>query len=186
MQDKFSKKAKKEGFLARSAYKLIDLNKKYKLIKKDDIVLDLGCSPGSWVQVALKLKAERIIGIDIQEAKFKDKNFEFILEDIYNLDTSKIGKFDVVLSDLAPATTGIKNIDTEKSIELSKKAFEITKQVLKQGGNFLCKVFQGATFNDLLKDIKNNFEFCKCSKPIASKKTSKEIYIVAKGFSTNE
>ena len=180
--DKWSKKARKEGYLARSSYKLLQLNKKYYLIKAGDKVLDLGCSPGSWTQVCLQLGADRVTGVDINEAKVSAKNFDFILQDIYELDITKIGKFDVVLSDLAPSTSGIINLDIEKSIDLSDRAFEIAKNVLKPGGNFLVKVFQGKGFDELLRKIRKSFEFCKSSKPIASKKESKEIYIVCKGF----
>ncbi len=181
-QDKWSRKARKEGFVARSSYKLLQLNKKYKLIKARDKVLDLGCSPGSWSQVCLKLNAGRVTGVDIKEVKVKAENFNFILQDIYELDVNKIGKFDVVLSDLAPNTSGIKSLDVEKSIELSEKALDIAKNVLKLKGNFLVKVFQGKGFEEFLRKVKKHFEFCKSTKPVASKSKSKEIYIVAKGF----
>lgn len=181
-RDKWSKKAKKEGYLARSSYKLLQLNKKYRLIKKGDRVLDLGCSPGSWSQVCLQLGVDRVTGVDIKEAKVKAENFNFILQDIYDLDVEKIGEFDVVLSDLAPSTSGIKDLDVEESIDLSNRAFEIAKNVLKPKGNFLVKVFQGKGFDELLKNIKKSFEFCKSSKPVASKSKSKEIYIVCKDF----
>ena len=181
-KDKYFKKAKKEGFLARSAYKLIELNKKYQLILPGDKVLDIGCSPGGWVQVALLLKARRVIGIDLQEAKVKNKDFKFMMGDVNKIDINKIGSVNVVLSDVAPNVSGIKNIDSEESIDLSNKAFNIAKKVLKRNGNFLCKVFMGKGFDDLIKKVEKKFEFCKTSKPKASRKKSKEIYIVAKGF----
>ena len=181
-KDKFFKKAKKEGYVARSAYKLIQLNKKYNIIKGGDKVLDLGCSPGSWVQVALQLKASRVIGIDLEKVKVKNKVFNFMMDDINKIDIKKIGDVDVVLSDIAPCVSGIKNIDTEESIELSNKAFNITKKVLKKNGNFLCKVFMGKGYDVFLKEVKSKFEFCKSSRPTATRKNSKEIYIIAKGF----
>jgi len=181
-RDKWAKKAQKEGFVARSSYKLLQLNKKYQLIKPGDKILDLGCSPGSWTQVCLQLGASRVTGIDINETKINASNFEFILQDIYDLDVKEMGKFDVVISDLAPSTSGIKELDIEGSIDLSNRAFNIAKNVLRPKGNFLVKVFQGKGFEDLFKKIKKSFEFCKSSKPVASKSKSKEIYIVCKGF----
>jgi len=181
-RDKWAKKAQKEGFVARSSYKLKQLNKKYNLIRKGDKVLDLGCSPGSWAQVCLQLGANRVTGVDMKEVKINASNFSFILQDVYGLNIKKLGKFDVVLSDLAPSTSGVKNLDAEESISLSNKAFNISRNSLKPQGNFLVKVFQGKGFDDLLKKIKKSFEFCKSSKPTASKSKSKEIYIVCKGF----
>ena len=184
-KDYYFKKAKTQGYLARSIFKLLEINKKYNLIKSNDRVLDLGTSPGSWVQACLKLKVKEIIGIDITEAKVKNPNFTFLKEDINKLDTLNLKKFDVVLSDLAPSTSGNKQLDSEKSIELSAKAFEIAKKVLNQNGNFLVKIFQGPGFEDLFNEIRKNFKFCKSFKPKSTRKNSKEIYIVAKNFINN-
>ena len=179
-KDFYFKRAKREGFLARSAYKLIDLNRKYNLIKRDSDVLDIGCSPGSWVQVCLKLKARRIVGIDIETAKFKDKKFEFVNEDIGEIDVAKLGKFDVVLSDISPKTKGF--FDAEESTDLSRKAWKVAEKVLKPGGNFLCKIFQGAEFDAFSREIRKHFSFFKISKPKASRKESREMYLIGKGF----
>jgi 23S rRNA (uridine2552-2'-O)-methyltransferase len=181
-QDKWQKKAKLHGYLARSAYKLLQLNNKHNIIKNNDRILDLGCSPGSWVQVALKLNASKIIGIDIKKPKIKDKRFKFIKSDINKLNIKNLEKFDVIISDLAPSTSGIKELDESKSLELTEKAFELSKELLKQNGNFLAKVFQGSESNKLINQIKKEFKFYKIAKPVASKKRSKEIYIVAKGY----
>jgi len=180
--DKWQKRARKEGYLARSAFKLLQLNKKYNLIKNNDKVLDIGCSPGSWVQVALKVHASKVIGIDLNDVKINHPKFKFIKGDIFKLDLSSFEKFDVIISDLAPQTTGIGELDKDRSIDLTEKAFEICKRLLKQNGDFLAKVFQGEGFDELLNQIKKEFKFCKATKPIASKKRSKEIYIVAKGY----
>ena len=181
-KDFYFKKAKKEGYAARSIYKLLEINKKYDLIKPNSRVLDLGSAPGSWVQACLKLKVKEITGVDINTVKVQHKNFKFIKEDIYNLDAKKLKDYDVVLSDLAPNTSGNKDLDAEKSIELSTKALEIAKTALKPNGNFLVKVFQGPNFEVLLKEIKSNFSFCKSFKPKSSRKESKETYIVAKDY----
>lgn len=177
-KDSYFRRAQAENYVARSAYKLLELNKKYNLIKKNNLVLDLGSSPGSWAQVCLKLKVKRVVGIDLSHTKVKDKDFRFIKDDIGNIDVENTGKFDVVLSDLAPNTTG--NFDAEASVDLSRKAWTIAKKVLKKNGNFVCKVFQGRGFEELTKEIRKDFEFFKISKPDASRKRSKEIYMIGK------
>lgn len=182
-KDGYWRRAKKEGYRARSAYKLLELSKKYNLIKKGDRVLDIGAAPGSWIQVCLKLVEEgRVYGIDITPIRGLDA--ETITADIMKEDIlDKIdGKFDVVISDIAPNTTGIKEIDSGRSEELSERAFWIAENVLVKNGNFLCKVFQSEENNELLTKIKKRFDFVKMSKPTASKKRSKEIYIIAKYF----
>ena len=187
-KDSYFRKAKKEGYRARSAYKLFSLNKKYNLIKRNNFVLDVGCSPGSWLQVAQKLVGNNglVVGIDLLPIK-EIKNIKFIQGDITkSLTTEKIKviskEFNVIISDMAPKTTGIKEIDHNKSIYLNEKAIEVVEKILKIEGNFLCKVFQGAEFNDFLKKIREKFAFVKSSKPDSSRKESKEIYIIAKGF----
>ena len=175
-KDSYFHKAKREGYFARSAYKLLEINKKYKLIKHGDKVLDIGCSPGSWTQVAFELGAERVVGIDLTLSKIRDKKFEFIHGNFEIVDIDD--KFDVVLSDVAPSTTG--HMDAEISIDLSERAFETAKKVLKKNGNFVCKVFQGKGFEELIRKIRKDFEFFKISKPKASRKSSRETYIIGK------
>src|SRR3989344_1639080 len=132
MKDKFTIKALEEGYRARSVYKLIFLNKKYNLIKRNDNVLDLGAWPGSWMQFCLNLDA-RVTGVDIKQITSM-KGGRFILGDVYEIKTlekiRELGKYDVVLSDLTPKTTGIN--DQELSFDLSYKAFEISKEILKR------------------------------------------------------
>ncbi|MEK6856706.1 MAG: RlmE family RNA methyltransferase [Nanoarchaeota archaeon] len=182
-KDYFFKKAKKEGYLARSSYKLIELNRKYNLIKRNSDVLDVGCSPGSWVQVCLKLNVRRIVGVDIEKAKIEDKKFEFHNEDIGKIEIDKFGKFDTVLSDISPKTKGF--FDAEESVELSRKAWDVAKKVLKPKGDFLCKVFQGAEFDEFAREVRKSFSFFKISKPKASRKESREMYLIGKGFLEN-
>lgn len=189
-KDYFFKKAKKEGYRARSAYKLFALNKRYNIIRKNSRVLDLGCSPGSWLQVISKISSHGlIVGVDILPMK-KIKNTIFIQGDI--TDSSTVEKikevspeFDVIISDLAPKTTGIKELDHNRSILLNEKVLEITDKLLVLKGNLLCKVFQGGDFKDFLDKISKKFEFVKSHKPEASRKESKEIYIIAKGYKRN-
>ncbi len=182
MKDKFTLRAEEEGYRARSVYKLIFMNKKYDIIKKNYNILDLGAWPGSWMQVCLDLQA-KVTGVDIKPIQSMTGG-KFILGDIYDDKTfekiEKNGKYDTVLSDLAPKTNGINN--QELSYDLSSMAFEIAKKVLKKNGNFLCKMFQGRNFNEFLKELKKNFEFVKSVKPEASKKKSNEMYFVCKGY----
>ncbi|MFH0752096.1 MAG: RlmE family RNA methyltransferase [archaeon] len=183
-KDHFTKKALKEGYRARSSYKLKQINSKYNLIRPGDSVLDLGCWPGGWLIVAKELaKKGRVVGVDLEKINPID-GVEFIQGDITSVAIQKkiSDKFDVVLSDMAPKTSGIKSLDVERSIELSDTALGIAKRVLKRDGSFLCKVFQGGDFEGFLKRVRKNFGFCKCVKPEASRKESKEIYIIATHF----
>lgn len=187
-KDAYFKKAKREGYRARSAFKLFSLNKKYNLIKRNNSVLDIGCSPGSWSQVTKKLVGNNglVVGIDILPVK-EIKNVKFIQGDITeSLTIEKIknisNEFDVIISDAAPKTTGIKELDHDKSIYLNEKVLELSDNLLKKEGNLLVKVFQGKYFQEFLNKINKKFDFVKCSKPDSSRKESKEIYIVAKGF----
>lgn len=184
MKDKFTLRAELEGYRARSAYKLLSLNEKYNLIKKNEHVLDLGAWPGSWMQVCFNLEA-KVLGVDIKPIQ-SIPGCKFILGDVYESKTldriREYGRYDVVLSDLAPKTTGIN--DQELSFELSYRAFEIAKEVLRRNGNFVCKIFQSSYLNEFLQELRKNFSFVKSVKPEASKMKSKEMYIVCKGYKT--
>lgn len=182
-RDYFTKKAIKEGCRARSSYKLKQINSKYGIIGPNSSVLDLGCWPGGWLIAAKEISRGRIVGVDLARIN-PVEGTEFIQGDITEKATQDliVGKFDVVLSDLAPKTSGIKSLDVERSIDLSMAALGIAKRFLRHDGAFLCKVFQGEGFEKFLAQLRKNFVFCKCVKPEASRKESKEIYIVAKGF----
>lgn len=184
MKDKFTKRAQKQGFKARSVFKLEDINQKYKLIKKNQRILDIGCWPGSWSQYCKKIldNTGLIVGVDLKEVSNLD--IIFIKKDIFDKDIIDVIKeksniFDLVLSDIAPKTTGIQ--DSEASLELSERALYIALRVLKYNGNFLVKIFQGKDLNNYISKLKHHFRFVKATKPVASKKTSKEIYIVCLG-----
>jgi len=185
----YTRQSKKEGYPARSVYKLKDIDEKYKIIKKGDIVLDLGASPGSWaLYLSKKVGREgRVLAIDLEELKFRPQgNIIFVKRDVLKLDEvdlkNWLGKFNVVVSDLSPRTSGVISVDVGKSLELSKKSFEIAKMVLKNNGNFVCKIFEGEGTNDFIKTVKKSFKSLKRARPPAVVKRSKEFYIVAKGF----
>lgn len=181
--DYYSRLAKQEKYPARSVYKLEQINMKYNVIKQGDKVIDLGCAPGSWLlYISKKIKDEgKVIGTDIVDLKIEiPKNAEFIKSDI--MDFNIEGKFDVVVSDLAPNTSGIHFVDTGKSLEYCERALEVAKINLKKGGNFVCKVYEGEGINDFFKKIKQSFSLAKRYRPMAVRRESREIYIVGKNF----
>lgn len=187
-QDHYFAKAKESGFRARSVYKLNEIQDKYKLIKKGDMVLDLGAAPGSFMQLASHIVGQSglVVGFDLVDIPpFREKNIVTIIGDIFEhkkieTELTKLGiqEFDVVISDLAPNTSGIKNVDQEKSMELSNQALKLTLSYLKKGGNMLMKVFEGGELQSLKSEVNNNFERAKLFKPQATRSRSKEIYLI--------
>lgn len=188
--DLYRRLAKKRGYKSRAAFKLIQLHKKYGIFSKGDKVLDLGCAPGGWLQVASRYvgKAGLVVGIDKRPVKGMPENVRFIKKDIYDERVIEAirevthADFDIVLSDLSPEVTGIWELDSIRQIDLSKRALEIARQVLKEGGMMVIKIFQGETINDLIKALRREFEDVRLTKPPASRKESSELYAVCFGF----
>lgn len=185
MEDRFYRKAVDMGFRARSVFKLKEIVKKYDFVKKGDAVLDLGASPGSWMQYLAGF-SKFVLGIDISEVK-PIPNTEFLQksvldEDIIDAIKRYRAQFDVVISDMAPKTCGKIEIDQYKSLELCERAFFIAQNVLKSNGNFMCKIFQSHEADEFLRELRKHFSFVKSAKPEASKSKSKEIYYVCMGF----
>jgi 23S rRNA (uridine2552-2'-O)-methyltransferase len=178
--------AKKEGYPARSVYKLKEIDEKYKIIKKSNRVLDLGCAPGSWLlYISQKVGNKgKVIGVDIEEIKIPQKaNIIFIKRSILDLKESDFkDKFEAVVSDLSSKTSGVKFLDAGKSLELAEKSFEIAKLFLLPGGNFVCKIFENESSDEFFKKVKNCFDFAKRFRPKAVIKKSKEFYIIGRGF----
>ena len=178
--------AKKDGYPARSVYKLKEIDEKYKIFKKGDRVLDLGCSPGSWLlYISQKVgKQGKVIGIDLEEIKIPQKaNIVFIKKSVFDLKESSFkDKFEAVVSDLSPKTSGVEFLDAAKSLELAERSFEIAKSVLLPYGNFVCKLFENESSNEFFKKVENCFDFAKRFRPKAVTKKSKEFYIIGKGF----
>jgi 23S rRNA (uridine2552-2'-O)-methyltransferase len=192
--DHYSERAKKERYPARSVFKLKEAQKKFRLIKKGDRVLDLGCSPGSWLLYAAELtgKRGRVLGIDLKTIRIKiPPQAETLTADILTIDRAWIDKqelgnrFNVVLSDMAPATTGNKALDATRSFQLCQAALSIVEMVLKPGGSFICKIFQGQEFKEFSDTVRSRFKRHKIFKPQSSRKESKEIYVVGLGFKKN-
>ncbi len=189
--DHYSERAKKERYPARSVYKLKEAQKKYRLIRKGDQVLDLGCSPGSWLLYAAELtgKHGKVFGIDLKPVTIQiPPQAETLEVDILTIDRSWIeneglaSRFNVVLSDMAPATTGNKAIDAERSYQLCQAALDIAQMALRPGGSFVCKIFQGEEFKNFSDSVRSRFKTHKIFKPQSSRKESKEIFIIGTGF----
>jgi len=186
-QDFYFHKAKKEGFFARSVYKLEEADSKFNLVKKGARVLDLGCAPGSWLQYLSKKvgKEGAVVGIDLLSPKFSAENTKTFVVDVLTIDMQeieKLGSFDLVTSDLAPATTGISVTDAARSLRLARRALEIACSVLKAGGKLFVKIFEGPETKQLREEMKGHFEEVKAFKPRASRSESREFYLVGLGF----
>ena len=185
-EDFYTTLAKKEGYPARSIYKLKEIDEKYRIIKKGDWVLDLGSAPGSWILYLSQKVGDKgkVVGIDLEEVKIQSKrNIVLLKKNIFGLQGLDFkNKFDIVVSDLAPKTSGVKSLDSGRSLELTEKSFEIAKSVLMLGGNFVCKIFEGKENDEFFKRVGDSFVFAKRFKPKAVIKKSREFYIVAKGY----
>ncbi len=192
LHDRYFKQAKAEGYLARSAYKLEEINEKKRVLRRGWRVLDLGCCPGAWMQVAERVVGPKgvVLGVDLNEVShgFAD-NVRAIVGDAFEadpaalmeaaaeIDGSEARRFDVVLSDMAPKTAGDRG-DHFKSVHLCERALELCRRLLKPGGHVVMKVFEGEAYPELLKDAGRQFEHAKGFKPKASRDSSREIYIV--------
>lgn len=186
--DKFYHKAKKEGFVARSIYKLRELDQKLRWIKPGQKILDLGCAPGSWIQYCDDILKGNglIVGIDIAEVRVPEKEYiHFFQENLYQVNAEKLlktfGQFDIVLSDAAPKTVGYTLLDHEASYTLCMQNYEIASTVLKKGGNFLCKMYQGGRSPEFMKMMRQDYKIVKTQKPVSSKSHSNEVYFVGAG-----
>jgi 23S rRNA (uridine2552-2'-O)-methyltransferase len=187
-QDHYSRKAKKEKFPARSVYKLQEIQRRYNLIKKEDKVLDLGCFPGSWLLLAANLTGTkgRVVGIDLQPVTTKlPAHVRVYTADILTLNNdifrSEGQDFNVVISDMAPATSGNKHVDNARSFNLCLAALATVQDVLIFGGSFVCKIFQGEDFKAFSDSVKGSFNKTSIFKPQSSRKASREIYIIGLG-----
>ena len=189
--DYYAKRARQENFPARSVYKLQEIQKKYRLIKNGHKVLDLGCAPGSWLKYAAGLVGEKglVVGIDLKPVTEKmPAHVRVLIEDVMAMVdapdkfTELIGsRFDAVISDMAPSTTGKKDVDAARSYNLSRAALSIAENILAPGGVFVCKIFQGEDFEEFIACVKSSFEACKIYKPRSTRKESKETYVIGIG-----
>jgi 23S rRNA (uridine2552-2'-O)-methyltransferase len=187
--DYYSRMAKEKGFAARSVFKLAELDSRYGILRHGMRVLDLGASPGSWMQYcAEKVGGDGLVlGIDRKPLNRQLKaNERFMLSDVFMAETAALraqyGAFDLVLSDLAPETIGSKFTDSARSIALAERACQFVEYLLKPGGKFLVKAFQGGDFDRLLKFLRTRFAKVLTTKPKSSRSSSREMYIYCQGF----
>ena len=187
-RDTYVRQSKVEGYRARSAYKLIEIDEKFKIFKGGLNVIDIGAAPGSWSQYVSKVvKNGKIISIDLKEM-VKIKNTiqikgDFTEPDIQNQIKNYLNKkTDVVMSDMAVYTTGIKNIDSIQTGELCKEAMIFSKNVMSQKGFFISKIFMGSSFNEIVTLGKKIFKEVKVFKPKSSRKDSKESFVICKNL----
>lgn len=181
-KDRFFHKAKAEGFLARSAYKLEEIQKKYRIISPGQLVLDLGAAPGAWSQVALKTLGAQglVVGLDLKEIDFKAPNGRFYVMNAFDFDPEILEGRDVdcLLSDMAPNTTGHRSVDQARSFELCEQVLNIADKHLRRGGNCVLKIFEGPDAKKIDERFRKMFSESKRFKPEAVRKGSIEIYVV--------
>lgn len=190
LHDRYFKQAKREGRLARSVYKLEELNRKDKIIKRGDTVLDLGASPGSWLEYTLEAIGEGgvscAVDIKVIHKKFKGR-VSFKKMDVLEMKGDEFvreapGGFDVIVSDMAPNTSGIRIVDQARSLELCEQVLELAGRMLKIGGNFVCKIFYGSETEAFRAVVGGRFKEAKIRKPDACRDESIEHYIVGLGY----
>ncbi len=195
INDPFVERARLEGWKSRAAFKIIEIDQKFKIFKKGKIVLDLGAAPGGWSQYAVqKVGDGNVVALDllpvdsIGGVKFFQQDFlaedaaEKIINELKTIPYNRIGKCDVVMSDMAANATGDHNTDHIRIIALLEEALNLTEQILRDGGFFVGKIFQGGDADEILKALRKKFAIVKYFKPDSSRKDSSETYLVASGF----
>ena len=187
-RDKYVRQSKLEGYRSRAVYKLKELDEKFKIIKNNLNILDVGSAPGSWTQyLSEKSKGSKIMSIDLKEVE-KIKDVCHVVGDFLDNKNQKIitdyfpKKIDLVVSDMAVNTTGNKNLDSIQTGELSLTAMDFAVSMLRPKGIFLSKIFMGSTFNEIVENAKKNFKESKIFKPPSSRKDSKESFIICKNL----
>ena len=188
IKDHYFHKAKKDGYAARSAYKIEEIDKKYRIIRTGNKVLDLGCRPGSWLQYASRKvgNSGQVLGVDLQPVKISlPSHVNVIQGDIFELTDEDLkingGQADVILSDMAPKTSGIRTTDVSRSFELNKKVLNLANDILCPKGSLLVKAFQGNLLDELCSEFRIMFAHVKLCKPKSSRPESVEIFILGTG-----
>ena len=186
--DHYTRQAQKDNFAARSVYKLQEIQKKYRILKRGTRVLDLGCAPGSWLQFASQTAGPdgRLVGIDLTPVTIGlPDHVTVITGDVADLEghLTQLGqtRFDTVLSDMAPATTGNRHVDEARSMGLCEAALDIAEKTLVSGGGFVCKIFQGSDFKAFTDTVKSKFDRQAAFRPQSTRKASREVYVIGLG-----
>jgi len=185
-QDAFGKRARSEGYQARSVYKLEEIDRRVRLFRQGQRVLDLGAHPGSWTQYAAQKVGPKgyVLGIDLTPTEIAlPANAEIRCGDAFELSSEDLGQeaFDVVMSDMAPATSGQKHLDQYRSHELAMRALEVARAMLKPGGTFVAKIFQGPDFPEARKSVAEAFDKVRIIRPKATRTESYEVFLVGLG-----
>ena len=185
--DRFTKKAKNEGYAARSVYKLTEINTRFRILNKGQRVVDLGCSPGSWSRFVLEVIGPNgsLVGVDINPPEFRAT--QFLLKSVFDVTPDEIlealgGQADVVISDMAPLTTGNVLGDHVLQLELAQCAVDMALKVLQPGGHFVAKVFEGEDAQAFVQGVRPYFEKTKRVRPEAVRRQSREFFLVCTGF----
>lgn len=181
--DHYTRKARRERYLARSVYKLQEMDQRFHLLQQGQRVLDLGCAPGSWLQYALQRTggSGHVLGIDRTPCRVPGADVH--CSDIHTVNGKDLGEaFHVVLSDMAPDTSGQAFVDAARSLELAETAWQLAQQVLRVQGSFVCKVFQSADLDALVAKLRPRFSSLKRFRPQSTRTKSNEIYLVCRGF----
>ncbi len=183
-RDIFSNKAKNEGYISRSAYKLLEIEKKFKLISKAKKILELGSSPGGWSQVVCNInQTAKIDAFDLLNMKYINKNIKFYREDFINYDFVKYDKkYDLILSDMAPNTIGHQSTDHLRIISLIENLINMLKNISNKNSNIVFKIWKGSEEKKIVNVLKKNYSKVSYYKPNSSRKESAEIYIIAENF----
>ena len=186
--DQFVKKAKQLGYVNRAAFKLEEIEQKYKIIENSKEILELGSSPGGWTQVILNYNTKsNVICFDLLDMKINNQNITFYREDFLKYNFSNLKrKFDLVLSDVAPNTTGHQSTDHLRISQLIYEVIDRLEIILKNKGSFIFKIWKGEEEQEIIKKLKKNFDKVEYFKPKSSRQESSEIFIISRGFRLNE
>src|SRR5512132_244136 len=193
-QDSYYKKAKQEGYRSRAAYKLLELQQRFRLMRPGVVVVDLGAAPGGWLQIAAKFVGQsgKVIGVDLQPIEtLREPNIIFFQGDITSPEISKKiselvdGKVHCVLSDLAPRLSGIRDADAARCLELNRTALTVAAALLRPGGSFLVKGFVNQELHTFTLELKQHFHSVQRTRPEATRQGSSEFYFFAKDFQVN-
>ncbi len=189
-RDHYRRLAKKEGYRSRAAYKLIEIDEKFGVLKKGYVVIDFGAAPGGWLQVASKRVGPSglVIGVDLKEIKPLSENVRLLKSDVMDEGISSLllsmmpRKADLILSDLSPKISGIWSVDHLRQIELCERVLELSQTLLRKNGSMVMKLFEGEQVRDFVGRVRRAFRTVRLFKPKASRKESSEIYLVSLGF----
>lgn len=187
LNDPYTQLARQQGYIARSAYKILEIDDKFSLLKAKNNIIDLGCAPGGWTQVIKERNNNaKVVAVDLLDIELNG-DFHFIKGDFTDPEVQKqiidlMPKIDLIISDIAPKTSGIANTDCLRLLSIAEDVFAYAEQHLEQGGDIALKLFMGVGFEDYVKLLRQNFSKVSSFKPNSSRKDSKELYMVAKGF----